>query len=240
MADVGRGVGLRGLLFIGVQHTPHRTLNRTGPVTPIVLAGVALSRALAIATLDLAGPSLSTALSCAVCLHSWHGLELIHDFGFSLPTRRCRCHTSRRRSRFSGVGAQMRGKSSFSISFKICSASRRSLFCRTLLGSDLRRIAYPYFKFELAQQALEPARVSASLNSHAYLFLSTRDRTAQLQRDASAAVLRILRFPCPPNRSAACSGDNRILVSIINIVGFLYLNSWSFGYFQVYSALGGR
>jgi hypothetical protein len=29
-----------------------------------------------------------------------------------------------------------------------------------MLGSDLRRIAYPYFKVELRHQALEPARVS--------------------------------------------------------------------------------
>jgi len=40
---------------------------------------------------------------------------------------------------------------------------------------------------------------------------ATRDRTAQPQRDALAAVLRILLFPCPPKRSAACSGDNRNL-----------------------------
>src|SRR5262249_12554980 len=36
-------------------------------------------------------------------------------------------------------------------------------------------------------------------------------RTPQPQRDALAAVLRILLFPCPPRRSAACSGDNRTL-----------------------------
>src|SRR5215472_4298879 len=85
-----------------------------------------------------------------------------------IPTRRCRCHTSCRKSRFSGVGAQIRGKSSFSISFRICSASR--LLLSHLLGSDLRRIADPYFIIELRQQALEPARVSGGLYSHAYLF----------------------------------------------------------------------
>ena len=37
-----------------------------------------------------------------------------------------------------------------------------------LLGSDLRRIADPNFKVELRQQALEPARVSGSLDSHPY------------------------------------------------------------------------
>ena len=39
-----------------------------------------------------------------------------------------------------------------------------------LLGSDLRRVAYPFFKVELRPQALEPARVSGGLDSHSYLF----------------------------------------------------------------------
>src|SRR5882724_10403558 len=44
-------------------------------------------------------------------------------------TIRCRCHSSCRRSRFSPFGTQICGKSSFSINFRISSASWRSVFC---------------------------------------------------------------------------------------------------------------
>src|SRR5215471_16355171 len=89
-----------------------------------------------------------------------------------IPTRRCRCHTSCRRSRFSGVGTQMRGKVPSSINFSMCWASNRSFLSLHALGSDLRRIAYPQFKVELGQHALEPARVSGGLDSHPHLFPS--------------------------------------------------------------------
>src|SRR5579864_6765554 len=42
---------------------------------------------------------------------------------------RCRCHSSCRRSRFSQLGTQIRGKSSFSSKRRMCCASWRSVFC---------------------------------------------------------------------------------------------------------------
>src|SRR5207302_304328 len=44
-------------------------------------------------------------------------------------TMRCRCHNSCRRSRFSQLGTQICGKSSFNMSLRISCASCRSVFC---------------------------------------------------------------------------------------------------------------
>jgi hypothetical protein len=44
-------------------------------------------------------------------------------------TMRCRCHSSCRRSRFSQLGTQICGKSSFNINLRISCASWRSVFC---------------------------------------------------------------------------------------------------------------
>lgn len=82
-----------------------------------------------------------------------------------IPTRRCRCHTSCRRSRFSAVGTQTRGKFSSNISFRMCAASIRFAH---LLGSNLRRIAYPQLKVQPRQQTLEPARMPGSFHPDAY------------------------------------------------------------------------
>ena len=58
-------------------------------------------------------------------------------------TMRCRCHNSCRRSRFSQLGTQIFGKSSFNISLKICCASSRSVLCLRFLRrlENLRRRA---------------------------------------------------------------------------------------------------
>ena len=48
---------------------------------------------------------------------------------FKAQPSRCRCITSCRTSRFSGVGTQMRGKLSSRINFRMCWASKRSFLC---------------------------------------------------------------------------------------------------------------
>src|SRR5512142_1812796 len=63
-----------------------------------------------------------------------------------------------------------------------------------LLGSDLRRIAYPYFEAELRQQALEPSRVSGCLYSHPHLF------ALQL----AIELLSLSTMPQPPFSAFSC------------------------------------
>jgi hypothetical protein len=54
-------------------------------------------------------------------------------------TMRCRCHSNCRRSRFSQLGVQIFGKSSFNISLKICCASSRSVLCLRTRFAQLGR-----------------------------------------------------------------------------------------------------
>ena len=61
-------------------------------------------------------------------------------------------------------------------------------------GSDLRRIAYPYFQVELGHQALEPARVSGGLDSHPHLF------PFQL----AIELLSLSAMPQPPFSAFSC------------------------------------
>src|SRR6478672_11214070 len=55
-------------------------------------------------------------------------------------TMRCRCQSSCRRSRFSQLGTQILGKSSFSISFRICCASCRAFMSQEkYIGMDVHQ-----------------------------------------------------------------------------------------------------
>src|SRR5215472_1860902 len=75
-------------------------------------------------------------------LHSRPSFSATACSGFMTRVRactiRCRCHNSCRRSRFSQLGTQIGGKSSFSNKPRICCASCRSVFC---LRPRLRRIS---------------------------------------------------------------------------------------------------
>ena len=67
-------------------------------------------------------------------------------------TNRCRCHSSCRRSRFSGLGTQMRGKLFSSSSFNRSWASCRSVFClRTRFVLIFGRIANPHLDTQCCQ-----------------------------------------------------------------------------------------
>src|SRR5215470_1770107 len=80
-------------------------------------------------------------------------------------TSRCRCHSSCRRSRFSALGTQIRGKRSSNNSFRSSLASS-GLRLPDPLGFDLGGIADPQLEIKFSQQSLEPARIPGSL--HAY------------------------------------------------------------------------
>src|ERR1700684_2086677 len=82
-----------------------------------------------------------------------------------IGTMRCRCHSSCRRSRFSGLGTQIRGKLSSNSNL---SRSRASLESGLLLadssGLNLRGVSDPQFDPQLCQQPLEPAGVSGGFH----------------------------------------------------------------------------
>src|SRR5262249_14339061 len=82
-------------------------------------------------------------------------------------TMRWRCHSSCRRSRFSQLGTQIRGKSSFSSSFE----NVPSIFAIVLLfapsfRSDHLGISPPQLYSQLFQQLLKPTSVSTGLHAH--------------------------------------------------------------------------
>src|SRR5215475_13161345 len=106
-------------------------------------------------------------------------------------TMRCRCHSSCRRSRFSQLGTQIGGKSSFSINPRICCASCRSVFC---LRPRLRRISYPQLELQLRQQLFEPACVSAGLHPHTHLPTASRQSTVELLRPLAVRESLLLQL----------------------------------------------
>ena len=85
-------------------------------------------------------------------------------------TKRCRCHTSCRRSRFSASGTQIRGKRSSSSRSQ---QQLRILSIRLLLAhsfrADLGGVPDPQVKLQVPQQPLEPARVPTGLHPHPHL-----------------------------------------------------------------------
>src|SRR6266853_505560 len=106
-------------------------------------------------------------------------------------TMRCRCHSSCRRSRFSQLGTQICGKSSFSSNFRISCASWRSVFC---LRTRLVRIS--------AASPVHNSRFSSASsrsNQRACPLASIPTRSfIPLGRESAVELLRFLAVLQPP------------------------------------------
>ena len=139
-----------------------------------------------------------------------HRLELIHDSG-SFPPGDAGATPAAADpdSRESAPRCEGNHLSASASEYARHPADRSSALAPAWLGSAPDRRS-------IFQSSAPPtsARTSASVRWPRFppvpVFPLTRDRTAQPQRDAPAALLRILLFPCPPKRFVARSGDNRI------------------------------
>ena len=132
-------------------------------------------------------------------------------------TKRRRCHNSCRRSRFSQIGTQIRGKSSFSRSFRMCCASCRSVFClraRLLwIRSRLR---------STTQTAVPPTVVRTSVHvcwlpyRHAPSAPPPPEHGRTSPHPGDAAVVFPETLPCqyPRTRFAETRGENRFTLII--------------------------
>jgi hypothetical protein len=127
-------------------------------------------------------------------------------------TMRCRCHSSCRRSRFSGSGTHIRGKLSSSSSFNRSLASLRSVFClRTRLV--LISAAFPtHSSMPNSANSRSNQRGIRSLpflREHSLLVPPVLDRTSLLPHHCgSIAVRHTLLFRCQQTRCTGRSGDN--------------------------------
>src|SRR6267154_3107133 len=106
-------------------------------------------------------------------------------------TMRCRCHSSCRRSRFSQLGTQICGKSSFSMSFRIsCASLAIRLLLAYSLGSDLSRVSDPQLEVQLRQQSFKPARLPTGFHPQPHLYSLCREIAVELLR-----FLAVLQSP---------------------------------------------
>src|SRR6266852_8347013 len=111
-------------------------------------------------------------------------------------TIRCRCHSSCRRSRFSQLGTQICGKSSFIINRSISCASWRSVFClRNPLRTDLGCVPDPQLTLQFCEQPFKPARMPARLHPHSHLPSLCRQITVELLRFLAVLQSPLLQFP---------------------------------------------
>src|SRR5215470_5523185 len=106
-------------------------------------------------------------------------------------TIRCRCHSSCRRSRFSQLGTQIRGKRS---SVQQAQQQPGILTIRLRLayplGFNLRCVADPQLKVQLRQQSFKPACMSTGFHPHSHLH--------SLRRQVSVKLFRFLAVLQPP------------------------------------------